>query len=134
MLPLSRGACRASDYVVQRGKSFALECEPGAVVRVRIRGNVVRVRVNETAIRIRVVVRTANDTAPGTLYLLLLMLSVFVVTFLLLLFLWCHPGFLASAGGGYHCYAAFTNSIGPLKASREPSPVYEYAETLSALE
>lgn len=43
---------------------YSLECEPRAVVRVRVRRNVVRVRINETAIRIRVVVRTTDNTAP----------------------------------------------------------------------
>lgn len=46
-----------------------LEGEPRAEVRVRDRRNEARERVNEAAIRIRIVVRTANDTAPGTRYL-----------------------------------------------------------------
>lgn len=72
MLCLSRRRCRVIRLLEHEGSLtflYSLECEPRAVVRVRVRRNVVRVRVNEAAIRIRIVVRTANDTAPGTRYL-----------------------------------------------------------------
>lgn len=51
-------------YIFPKGHYSYADCEPGAVVRVRVRGNVVRIRIDETAIRIRIVVRAANDTAP----------------------------------------------------------------------
>lgn len=44
-----------------------LECEPRAVVRVRVRGSVIRIRIHETAIRIRIVVRTEHSPAEDTL-------------------------------------------------------------------
>ncbi len=81
---LSRRRCRVIRLLEHEGSLtflYSLECEPRAVVRVRVRRNVVRVRVNETAIRIRIVVRTANDTAPGTLYLsFVILISIIVVT------------------------------------------------------
>lgn len=42
---------------------LCFECEPRAVVRVRVRRSVIRVRINETVVRIRIVTATTNDTA-----------------------------------------------------------------------
>ena len=64
--------CLSSRDGVPEGRSWIFSlynfivCEPGPVVRVRVRGSVVRIRVHETAIRIRIVVRTANDPAVET--------------------------------------------------------------------
>lgn len=66
---VSRRAClpsRGSLTWRRWGLFLCIVCEPGPVVRVRVRGSVVRIRVHETAIRIRIVVRTANDPAVET--------------------------------------------------------------------
>lgn len=67
---------------------FAFEGEPRAAVRVRERRGATRIRVNETAIRIRRVVRTTNDTAPGTFYLFRLRFRVTYYVKLLVTYLW----------------------------------------------
>lgn len=54
----------------QHPRLFCFDCEPRAVVRVRVRRCVIRVRINETVVRIRIVTATTNHTAMETLYLL----------------------------------------------------------------
>lgn len=111
MLCLSRRRCRVIRLLEHEGSLtflYSLECEPRAVVRVRVRRNVVRIRINETAIRIRVVVSTTNHTAPGTLYLFVLAFAeretwergYFPMLFLfMILRVDINPDLLASVGG-----------------------------------
>jgi hypothetical protein len=58
---------RAGSYdYIYRGEGaprFIPQCEPRAVIRIRVRRSVIRVRVDETAIRVRIVVRPTDAPA-----------------------------------------------------------------------